>query len=152
MQLSFDAYAKKWHFDHEALHADLISRGMAVEDQSAPHEECISCSSANINSSESEARGVEDSEEKSIKDDIRQRIAPKRQNFIIHQEFKYSDLEIHEDLYELMKYSIKQSCSHEQIDEALKIWTTFMEPMLGVSRRPSHIDVQDAEKQAITLL
>ncbi|GJZ19312.1 linoleate 13S-lipoxygenase 2-1, chloroplastic-like protein [Tanacetum coccineum] len=38
MQLSSDAYAKKWHFDHEALHADLISRGMAIEDQSAPHE------------------------------------------------------------------------------------------------------------------
>ncbi|GJZ69507.1 paired amphipathic helix protein Sin3-like protein 3, partial [Tanacetum coccineum] len=88
----------------------------------------------------------ETSEEKSIEDDIRQRIAPKKQNFIPHQEFKYSDLEIHEDLYQLMKYSIEQSCSPEQIDEALKIWTTFVEPMLGVPPRPSHIAVQDAEK------
>nr|GEV28200.1 hypothetical protein [Tanacetum cinerariifolium] len=50
----------------------------------------------------------ETSKEKSIEDDIRQRIAPKKQNFIPHQEFKYSDLEIHEDLYELMKYFIEQ--------------------------------------------
>ncbi|GJY14145.1 paired amphipathic helix protein Sin3-like protein 4 isoform X2, partial [Tanacetum coccineum] len=74
----------------------------------------------------------ETSEEKSIEDDIRQRIAPKKQNFISHQEFKYSDLEIHEDLYDIMKYSIKQSCSPEQIDEALKICTTFVESMLSV--------------------
>ncbi|PWA78264.1 lipoxygenase 2 [Artemisia annua] len=37
MQLSSDAYAQNWRFDHEALPADLISRGMAVEDESAPH-------------------------------------------------------------------------------------------------------------------
>ncbi|KAI3688227.1 hypothetical protein L1987_81937 [Smallanthus sonchifolius] len=37
MQLSSDAYAQQWRFDHEALPADLISRGMAVEDESAPH-------------------------------------------------------------------------------------------------------------------
>ncbi|XP_076894350.1 lipoxygenase 2, chloroplastic-like [Bidens hawaiensis] len=36
MQLSSDAY-KLWRFDHEALPADLINRGMAVEDESAPH-------------------------------------------------------------------------------------------------------------------
>ncbi|KAD2249709.1 hypothetical protein R6Q59_024973 [Mikania micrantha] len=37
MQLSSDAYAQHWRFDHEALPADLINRGMAVEDESAPH-------------------------------------------------------------------------------------------------------------------
>ncbi|XP_024985318.1 linoleate 13S-lipoxygenase 2-1, chloroplastic-like [Cynara cardunculus var. scolymus] len=37
MQLSSDVYAQQWRFDHEALPADLISRGMAVEDPSAPH-------------------------------------------------------------------------------------------------------------------
>ncbi|KAJ9555699.1 hypothetical protein OSB04_010313 [Centaurea solstitialis] len=36
MQLSSDAY-KQWRFDHEALPADLIERGMAVKDLSAPH-------------------------------------------------------------------------------------------------------------------
>nr|XP_043608959.1 lipoxygenase 2, chloroplastic-like [Erigeron canadensis] len=37
MQLSSDAYDQQWRFDHEALPSDLISRGMAVEDENAPH-------------------------------------------------------------------------------------------------------------------
>ncbi|XP_042757188.1 lipoxygenase 2, chloroplastic [Lactuca sativa] len=37
MQLCSDAYDLLWRFDHEALPADLISRGMAVEDETAPH-------------------------------------------------------------------------------------------------------------------
>ncbi|XP_071712286.1 lipoxygenase 2, chloroplastic-like [Rutidosis leptorrhynchoides] len=37
MQLCSDAYDQLWRFDHEALPADLISRGMAVEDPTAPH-------------------------------------------------------------------------------------------------------------------
>ncbi|GMN26497.1 hypothetical protein TIFTF001_001321 [Ficus carica] len=37
MQISSDAYAKQWRFDREGLPADLISRGLAVEDTSAPH-------------------------------------------------------------------------------------------------------------------
>ncbi|KAJ0477028.1 Lipoxygenase 2 [Helianthus annuus] len=37
MQFSSDVYAQQWRFDHEALPADLISRGMAVEDEGAPH-------------------------------------------------------------------------------------------------------------------
>ncbi|XP_021753065.1 linoleate 13S-lipoxygenase 2-1, chloroplastic-like [Chenopodium quinoa] len=37
LELSSYIYDKEWRFDHEALPADLISRGMAVEDPSAPH-------------------------------------------------------------------------------------------------------------------
>lgn len=37
MQLCSDAYDQLWRFDHEALPNDLISRGMAVEDPTAPH-------------------------------------------------------------------------------------------------------------------
>ncbi|GFP94419.1 linoleate 13s-lipoxygenase 2-1 chloroplastic [Phtheirospermum japonicum] len=37
MELSSVAYDKLWRFDLQALPADLISRGMAVEDPSAPH-------------------------------------------------------------------------------------------------------------------
>ncbi|KAK9072570.1 hypothetical protein SSX86_009005 [Deinandra increscens subsp. villosa] len=37
MQICSDAYDQLWRFDHEALPADLISRGMAVEDSTAPH-------------------------------------------------------------------------------------------------------------------
>ncbi|KAJ0477037.1 putative linoleate 13S-lipoxygenase [Helianthus annuus] len=37
MQLSSDVYDQLWRFDHEALPADLINRGIAVEDPTAPH-------------------------------------------------------------------------------------------------------------------
>ncbi|KAL8255567.1 hypothetical protein R6Q59_030634 [Mikania micrantha] len=37
MQICSDAYDQLWQFDHEALPADLISRGMAVEDPTEPH-------------------------------------------------------------------------------------------------------------------
>ncbi|XVF47463.1 hypothetical protein PTKIN_Ptkin03bG0110500 [Pterospermum kingtungense] len=37
VELSAVAYDLQWRFDHEALPADLISRGLAVEDPSAPH-------------------------------------------------------------------------------------------------------------------
>ncbi|KAJ9555349.1 hypothetical protein OSB04_009963 [Centaurea solstitialis] len=37
MELSSDIYDNQWRFDREALPADLISRGMAIEDQSAKH-------------------------------------------------------------------------------------------------------------------
>ncbi|KAF2309226.1 hypothetical protein GH714_001261 [Hevea brasiliensis] len=37
MELSSAAYDEMWRFDHEALPKDLINRGMAVEDKTAPH-------------------------------------------------------------------------------------------------------------------
>ncbi|MFQ6638663.1 hypothetical protein Gotur_016070 [Gossypium turneri] len=37
MEICSVAYDLQWRFDHEALPADLISRGMAVEDPDAPH-------------------------------------------------------------------------------------------------------------------
>ncbi|XP_056858478.1 lipoxygenase 2, chloroplastic-like [Raphanus sativus] len=37
LELSSDVYAKLWRFDREGLPADLISRGMAVEDEAAEH-------------------------------------------------------------------------------------------------------------------
>ncbi|KAJ4834856.1 Lipoxygenase 2, chloroplastic [Turnera subulata] len=37
IELSSYAYDKLWRFDHEALPADLIARGMAVEDPTAEH-------------------------------------------------------------------------------------------------------------------
>ncbi|XP_023739794.1 linoleate 13S-lipoxygenase 2-1, chloroplastic isoform X1 [Lactuca sativa] len=37
IELSSIAYGQQWRFDHEALPADLIARGMAVEDPDSPH-------------------------------------------------------------------------------------------------------------------
>ncbi|KAI7731827.1 hypothetical protein M8C21_028780 [Ambrosia artemisiifolia] len=87
------------------------------------------------------------SEERSVEDNIRQCIAPGgKQNTIPHQEFKYSDLDIHEDLYQVMKYAVAQTGSPEQINKAVKIWTTFVEPILGVPPRSSRIADQNAAK------
>ncbi|XP_071720461.1 linoleate 13S-lipoxygenase 2-1, chloroplastic-like [Rutidosis leptorrhynchoides] len=37
IEMSSVAYGLEWRFDHEALPADLIARGMAVEDPNSPH-------------------------------------------------------------------------------------------------------------------
>ncbi|KAH9608062.1 hypothetical protein KSS87_017304 [Heliosperma pusillum] len=37
LELSSVIYGSEWRFDHQALPADLISRGMAIEDPTAPH-------------------------------------------------------------------------------------------------------------------
>jgi len=77
------------------------------------------------------------SEKKRKEDDVLLAIAAgNRQPFIPHLEFVYPDPEIHEDLYQLIKYSCGEMCTTEQLDKAMKIWTTFLEPMLGVPSRP----------------
>ncbi|EPS70391.1 hypothetical protein M569_04367, partial [Genlisea aurea] len=50
-------------------------------------------------------------------------------------EFEYSDPDIHEDLYQLVKYSSGQICTPDQCDKVMKIWTRFLEPMLAL---PAH--------------
>ncbi|EPS65232.1 hypothetical protein M569_09545, partial [Genlisea aurea] len=50
-------------------------------------------------------------------------------------EFVYSDPDIHEDLYELIKYSSGEICTPEQNDKVMKIWTFFLEPVLGLPVR-----------------
>ncbi|CAI0379579.1 unnamed protein product [Linum tenue] len=59
-------------------------------------------------------------------------------------EFEYSDPDVHEDLYQLIKYSCGEVCTTEQLDKVMKIWTTFLEPMLGVPSRP-HGAADDTE-------
>lgn len=53
-----------------------------------------------------------------------------------HLEYEYSDVSIHEDLYKLVQYSCKEIYSPEQLNKVMKLYTTFLEPMLGI---PSHI-------------
>ncbi|KAJ8451723.1 hypothetical protein Cgig2_018357 [Carnegiea gigantea] len=76
------------------------------------------------------------SEQKSKADDVLFAIAAgNRRPIIPHMEFEYPDMQIHEDLYQLMKYSCGEVCTAEQLDKVMKIWTTFLEPMLGVPVR-----------------
>ncbi|CAA0833681.1 Paired amphipathic helix protein Sin3-like 3 [Striga hermonthica] len=49
--------------------------------------------------------------------------------------FEYPDPEIQEDLHHLMKYSCGELCAPEQRDKVMKVWTTFLEQVMGV---PSH--------------
>jgi paired amphipathic helix protein Sin3a len=50
--------------------------------------------------------------------------------------FEYVDSEIHEDLHKIIKYSCGEVCnSSDQLDKVMRIWTTFLEPILGVQRK-----------------
>ncbi|CAK9139177.1 unnamed protein product [Ilex paraguariensis] len=48
-------------------------------------------------------------------------------------QFEYPDIGIHEDLYKLVKYSCEEVCTtKEQFNKVMRLWTSFLEPMLGV--------------------
>ncbi|CAL5370003.1 unnamed protein product [Camellia sinensis] len=56
-------------------------------------------------------------------------------------EFEYSDTVIHEDLCKLIKYSCEELCtSKEQLNKVMRLWTTFLDPMLGVPSRPHDLE------------
>lgn len=67
--------------------------------------------------------------------------AENKRPIIPNLEFDYPDQDIHEDLYHLIKYSCRELCSTDQSDKAMKIWTTFLEPMLGIASRPLSSEV-----------
>ncbi|XP_010683342.2 paired amphipathic helix protein Sin3-like 3 isoform X2 [Beta vulgaris subsp. vulgaris] len=76
------------------------------------------------------------SEQKCQEDDVLFAIAAgNRRPIIPHMEFDYPDAELHEDLYQLMKYSCGEVCTAEQLDKVMKIWTGFLEPIFGVPAR-----------------
>ncbi|XP_064952006.1 paired amphipathic helix protein Sin3-like 3 [Musa acuminata AAA Group] len=66
-------------------------------------------------------------------DDIVLSIAAKnRQPIVPNMEFEYIDLDIHEDLYRIIRYSCGEVCtSLDQVDKVIKFWTTFLEPLMG---------------------
>ncbi|KAI3818168.1 hypothetical protein L1987_11971 [Smallanthus sonchifolius] len=79
----------------------------------------------------------ETSEEKSEEEIIYQHFAyGERQNSTPHQEFKYCDFDVHDDIYQLMKYYIPQNYTTEQFDKVMKIWISFVEPVFNVPIRP----------------
>ncbi|XP_028796665.1 paired amphipathic helix protein Sin3-like 4, partial [Neltuma alba] len=88
------------------------------------------------------------SEKKHKEDDVLLAIAAgNRRPIIPNLEFEYPDPDIHEDLYQLIKYSCGEVCTTEQLDKVMKIWTTFLEPMLGVPSRPQGAeDTEDVVK------
>ncbi|VVA94715.1 unnamed protein product [Arabis nemorensis] len=64
-------------------------------------------------------------------------------------EFDYPDPDLHEDLYQLIKYSCAEMCSTEQLDKVMTIWTTFLEQIFGFPSRPqATIDREDVVKSS----
>ncbi|KAE8692347.1 hypothetical protein F3Y22_tig00110840pilonHSYRG00123 [Hibiscus syriacus] len=88
------------------------------------------------------------SEKKQEEHDLHLAIASgNRRSIIADMEFEYPDREIHEDLYQLIKYTCGELCTTGQLDEVMKIWTTFLEPMLGLPSRPQGAeDTEDIVK------
>lgn len=63
--------------------------------------------------------------------------------------FDYSDTDIHEDFYKLIKYSCDEICtSKEQSNKAMRLWRTFLEPMLNVPSRP--LESEDSEAALVS--
>ncbi|KAF6159836.1 hypothetical protein GIB67_032920 [Kingdonia uniflora] len=88
-------------------------------------------------------------DKKHKEDDVLLAIAAgNRRPIIPHLEFEYSDSDIHEDLYQLIKYSCGEILStSEQIDKVMRIWTTFLELIMGIPPRPQVAeDTEDVVK------
>lgn len=88
------------------------------------------------------------SEKKRKEDDVILAIAAGNTRPVISNlDYEFSDPDIHEDLYQLIKYSCAEVCTSEQLEKVMKIWTTFLEPMFGVPSRPEDVeDTEDVEK------
>ncbi|CAM6050285.1 unnamed protein product [Sphagnum compactum] len=54
---------------------------------------------------------------------------------------EYPDPAIYQDLYQIIKYACEEACTTtEQAEKILRIWTTFLEPMLGIPPRLHGMD------------
>ena len=62
--------------------------------------------------------------------------------------YEFSDPSIHEDLYQIIKYSSEEvSSSREQKEKVMRLWTTFIEPFFGIAPRLHGAeDMEDAAK------
>ncbi|XP_009771461.1 paired amphipathic helix protein Sin3-like 2 isoform X1 [Nicotiana sylvestris] len=94
--------------------------------------------SKNLSSKSLVAEIKEIKEKKQKEDDMIVSIsAGSRHPLTPNLEFDYSDSELHDDLYKLIKYSCEEICSsEEQLNKVLRLWTNFLEPILGVPCRP----------------
>ncbi|KAI4320443.1 hypothetical protein MLD38_033924 [Melastoma candidum] len=76
--------------------------------------------------------------------------AGNKQPIVPHIEHSYTDDGIHEDLHKLVQYSCEEVCStKEQLNKVMRLWTTFLEPMLSVPCQPRarDVDFEDKTKQ-----
>ncbi|KAL8137781.1 hypothetical protein V2J09_003782 [Rumex salicifolius] len=85
------------------------------------------------------------SEQKQKDNDVLLAIAAgNKEPMIPDMEFEYSDPVIHEDLYQLIRYSCGEVCNPDQMDRVMEIWSTFLEPVFAVPPRSK--DAEDVRK------
>ncbi|RCV16180.1 hypothetical protein SETIT_3G117100v2 [Setaria italica] len=91
----------------------------------------------NLNAKVLLAEIKEINEKKRKGDDVLLAVAAgNRRPIVPNMSFEYVDSDIHEDLYQIIKYSCGELCSSsDQVDKVMRIWTTFLEPILGVQHR-----------------
>lgn len=77
------------------------------------------------------------SEKKKKEDDIiTASCAGNKREVFPDMEFEYLDSEIQEDLYQMIKFSCGEMCtSSDHVEKVMKIYTSFLEKMLGVKSR-----------------
>nr|GEV21466.1 paired amphipathic helix protein Sin3-like 2 isoform X1 [Tanacetum cinerariifolium] len=92
---------------------------------------------------------IKETKEKSQKDDdmLYSVAARSRHSILPHLEYDLTDKDIHEDLFKIIKYFCEEVFSTKaQVNQVLKLWTTFLELMLYVPSRPENSDnVKDVE-------
>ncbi|KAG2616957.1 hypothetical protein PVAP13_3NG177532 [Panicum virgatum] len=91
----------------------------------------------NLNAKVLLAEIKEINEKKRKGDDVLLAVAAgNRRPIVPNVSFEYVDSDIHEDLYQIIKYSCGELCSSsDQVDKVMRIWTTFLEPILGIQHR-----------------
>lgn len=75
--------------------------------------------------------------------------AGNKRPLVPHFDFEYPDDDVHEDLYKLIKFSCEELCStKEQLNKVMRLWTGFLEPMLGVKSQAQTTEgVDDVKSQ-----
>ncbi|KAK8710215.1 hypothetical protein V6N13_145550 [Hibiscus sabdariffa] len=95
---------------------------------------------------------IKELKEKNQKEDdvLMASVAGHRQPLAPHLVCEYLDVNIHEDLYKLIEYSCEEMCStKEQLNRVMRLWTTFLEPMLGVPPRHNGREGTDGAGKAL---
>jgi paired amphipathic helix protein Sin3a len=62
--------------------------------------------------------------------------------------YEFEDASIHDDIYEIIKYSSEEiSSSPDHMEKIMRMWRSFLEPMLGISSRTEGAeDMEEAAK------
>lgn len=96
-----------------------------------------------------EIKEVKDEKEKD--DDYLLTLAAGNKQIIApHLEYEYADVSIHEDMYKLIQYSCEEICStKEQLNKVMKVYSTFLEPILGMPTQASRPEaIEDAKENS----